>query len=59
MRYIRSGVERNATLECGGHQIGNKGYFIQPTVFSNVKVTEKKKEAFQCCFITSNYVIKR
>ncbi|CAN6814942.1 unnamed protein product [Brassica oleracea] len=37
MRYIRSGVESNATLECGGHQIGNKGYFIQPTVFSNVK----------------------
>ncbi|CAG7871165.1 unnamed protein product [Brassica rapa] len=37
MRYIRSGVESNATLECGGDQIGNKGYFIQPTVFSNVK----------------------
>ncbi|KAJ0241689.1 Aldehyde dehydrogenase family 2 member B4 [Hirschfeldia incana] len=37
MRYIRSGIESNATLECGGDQIGNKGYFIQPTVFSNVK----------------------
>ncbi|ESQ45761.1 hypothetical protein EUTSA_v10010271mg [Eutrema salsugineum] len=37
MKYIRSGVESNATLECGGDQFGKKGYFIQPTVFSNVK----------------------
>ncbi|CAH8357567.1 unnamed protein product [Eruca vesicaria subsp. sativa] len=37
LRYIRSGVESNATLECGGDQIGDKGYFIQLTVFSNVK----------------------
>ncbi|KAF8050027.1 hypothetical protein N665_2063s0003 [Sinapis alba] len=37
MKYIRSGVESNATLECGGSQVGDKGYFIQPTVFSNVK----------------------
>ncbi|XP_010546022.1 PREDICTED: aldehyde dehydrogenase family 2 member B4, mitochondrial [Tarenaya hassleriana] len=37
MRYIRSGLESDAVLECGGERIGNKGYFIQPTVFSNVK----------------------
>ncbi|KAL0847414.1 hypothetical protein Bca101_020660 [Brassica carinata] len=37
MKYIRSGVQSNATLECGGGQVGDKGYFIQPTVFSNVK----------------------
>uniref|UniRef100_A0A1J3I7U8 aldehyde dehydrogenase (NAD(+)) n=1 Tax=Noccaea caerulescens TaxID=107243 RepID=A0A1J3I7U8_NOCCA len=37
LKYIRSGVESNATLECGGDKIGDKGYFIQPTVFSNVK----------------------
>ncbi|CAN6896728.1 unnamed protein product [Brassica oleracea] len=36
MKYIRSGVESNATLECGGGQVGDIGYFIQPTVFSNV-----------------------
>jgi len=24
-------------LECGGSIIGDKGYFVQPTVFSNVK----------------------
>ncbi|KAI7734473.1 hypothetical protein M8C21_030281, partial [Ambrosia artemisiifolia] len=37
LRYIRSGIESNATLECGGDKIGSKGYYIQPTVFSNVK----------------------
>ncbi|KAJ0755097.1 putative aldehyde dehydrogenase (NAD(+)) [Helianthus annuus] len=37
LRYIRSGIESNATLECGGDRIGSQGYYIQPTVFSNVK----------------------
>ncbi|KAL6318535.1 hypothetical protein AAG906_000613 [Vitis piasezkii] len=37
LRYIRSGIESNATLECGGGRIGSKGYFVQPTVFSNVQ----------------------
>ncbi|KAE8663843.1 Aldehyde dehydrogenase [Hibiscus syriacus] len=36
MKYIRSGVESGATLETGGERIGDKGYYIQPTVFSNV-----------------------
>ena len=38
LRYIKSGIESNATLECGGDRFGSKGYFIQPTVFSNVQV---------------------
>jgi len=38
LRYIRSGIESNATLECGGNRLGSKGFFIQPTVFSNVQV---------------------
>ncbi|KAE8710206.1 Aldehyde dehydrogenase [Hibiscus syriacus] len=37
LRYIRSGIESGATLEAGGERIGSKGYYIQPTVFSNVK----------------------
>lgn len=37
LKYIRSGVESNATLECGGDRLGSKGFYIQPTVFSNVK----------------------
>ncbi|KAJ0527726.1 putative aldehyde dehydrogenase (NAD(+)) [Helianthus annuus] len=37
LRYIKSGIESDATLECGGDRFGSKGYYIQPTVFSNVK----------------------
>ncbi|PFX22575.1 Retinal dehydrogenase 1 [Stylophora pistillata] len=34
---IESGKKEGAKLECGGARHGDKGYFIQPTVFSNVK----------------------
>ncbi|KAJ8753585.1 hypothetical protein K2173_022826 [Erythroxylum novogranatense] len=37
LRYIRSGIDSDAKLECGGDRIGSKGFFVQPTVFSNVK----------------------
>ncbi|KAL8042045.1 hypothetical protein ABFX02_09G024500 [Erythranthe guttata] len=37
LRYIKSGIDSDATLECGGDRFGSKGYFVQPTVFSNVK----------------------
>ena len=34
---IESGKKEGAKLECGGGRHGDKGYFIQPTVFSDVK----------------------
>ncbi|XP_069488865.1 aldehyde dehydrogenase 1A1-like [Ambystoma mexicanum] len=34
---IESGKKEGAKLECGGAPWGNKGFFIQPTVFSDVK----------------------
>uniref|UniRef100_A0A5B6ZUI9 Aldehyde dehydrogenase domain-containing protein n=1 Tax=Davidia involucrata TaxID=16924 RepID=A0A5B6ZUI9_DAVIN len=37
LRYIRSGIESDATLECGGGRLGSKGFYIEPTVFSNVQ----------------------
>ncbi|GAA0174309.1 dehydrogenase [Lithospermum erythrorhizon] len=37
LKCIRSGVESGATLETGGHRYGSAGYYINPTVFSNVK----------------------
>jgi aldehyde dehydrogenase (NAD+) len=37
MNYIELGKKAGAKLECGGERVGNKGYFIQPTIFSNVK----------------------
>lgn len=33
---IKSGKEQGATLEAGGEREGTVGYFIKPTVFSNV-----------------------
>ncbi|MFQ6629807.1 hypothetical protein Gotur_008146 [Gossypium turneri] len=37
LRYIRSGIESGATLITGGDRLGSKGFYIQPTVFTNVK----------------------
>ncbi len=37
MGYIESGHREGATLACGGSRIGNRGYFIQPTVFADVQ----------------------
>jgi len=37
MGYIKEGKEEGATVEVGGERHGDKGYFIQPTIFSNVK----------------------
>lgn len=36
MELIDSGKKDGAKLECGGKRIGTKGYFIEPTVFSDV-----------------------
>ncbi|XP_064460523.1 aldehyde dehydrogenase 1A1-like [Ornithodoros turicata] len=33
---IDSGKKEGAKLECGGNRIGTEGYFVEPTVFSNV-----------------------
>jgi len=37
LNYIDSGKKDGAKLEYGGNRVGDKGYFIQPTIFSNVK----------------------
>lgn len=37
LELIKSGKDEGAKLECGGGRKGNKGYFVEPTVFSNVK----------------------
>jgi len=35
--YIEIGKKEGAKLECGGSRVGNAGFFIEPTVFSNVQ----------------------
>lgn len=33
---IESGIKEGAKVEAGGSKVGNTGYFVYPTVFSNV-----------------------
>jgi aldehyde dehydrogenase (NAD+) len=35
--YIDSGRKDGAKLVCGGDRVGDRGYFIQPTVFADVR----------------------
>jgi len=48
LRYIKSGVDSGATLVTGGDKLGDKGYYIQPTIFSDVQDGMKiaKEEIF-------------
>lgn len=48
MGYIESGRSEGAKLVCGGERVGGRGYFIQPTVFSDVQDDMKiaKEEIF-------------
>lgn len=41
MSYIQSGKEEGATVVTGGERHGDKGYFIQPTIFSDVTPSMK------------------
>ncbi|KAG9489065.1 hypothetical protein GDO78_005202 [Eleutherodactylus coqui] len=36
LEFIQSGKEQGAKLECGGSAVGERGFFIKPTVFSEV-----------------------
>src|ERR1700689_4697058 len=48
MGYIDSGKSEGANLVCGGERVGDRGYFIEPTVFSDVQDDMKiaKEEIF-------------
>jgi aldehyde dehydrogenase (NAD+) len=37
MSYIESGKKEGAKLLCGGGRVGDRGYFIAPTVFADVR----------------------
>uniref|UniRef100_A0A1X7V480 Aldehyde dehydrogenase domain-containing protein n=1 Tax=Amphimedon queenslandica TaxID=400682 RepID=A0A1X7V480_AMPQE len=45
---IESGKKEGAKLECGGNRVGDKGFFVEPTVFTNVndEMTIAKEEIF-------------
>jgi aldehyde dehydrogenase (NAD+) len=35
--YVQLGQKQGATLLTGGHRVGDKGFFVEPTIFDNVK----------------------
>lgn len=37
MSMIDSGTDEGANLVSGGTRVGNKGYFVAPTVFADVE----------------------
>nr|AQM36716.1 aldehyde dehydrogenase [Crocus sativus] len=37
LHYIKSGIDGGASLVTGGDRLGSKGFYIQPTIFSDVK----------------------
>lgn len=37
MDMIKSGKKEGASLITGGERVGDKGYFVAPTVFADVK----------------------
>lgn len=48
MGYIDAGRKQGARLACGGERVGNRGYFIAPTVFTDVRddMTIAQEEIF-------------
>eukprot|EP00479_Gromia_sphaerica_P007320 TRINITY_DN2394_c0_g1_i1.p1 TRINITY_DN2394_c0_g1~~TRINITY_DN2394_c0_g1_i1.p1 ORF type:complete len:265 (-),score=53.46 TRINITY_DN2394_c0_g1_i1:109-903(-) len=36
LNYIKTGVDAGATLEIGGKRHGDKGYYVEPTLFTDV-----------------------
>lgn len=48
MKYIEIGKQEGATLHLGGERHGTEGFFIKPTIFTDVKpnMTIVKEEIF-------------
>jgi len=66
MGYIATGKKEGAKMLTGGNRIGNRGYFIEPTIFCDVKDEMKiaKEEIFGPVmnilrFKDANEVVKR
>ncbi|KAH3678547.1 hypothetical protein WICMUC_001356 [Wickerhamomyces mucosus] len=48
LSYVKIGLDEGATLVTGGERLGDKGYFVKPTVFADVKENSRivKEEIF-------------
>jgi len=65
-QYIETGKSEGARLVAGGERVGEKGFFIEPTIFADVKddMTISKEEIFGPVVVISSFetekeVIKR
>lgn len=56
---IKSGVKDGAKLLVGGDRVGDRGYFVKPTVFANVEDhhTIAREEVCIACFSRLSHVI--
>jgi len=58
MELIDSGKKEGAKLCIGGERVGDKGYFIQPTVFADVKDGMRiAKEEVSHIYVLLTYLI--
>lgn len=55
MGLIETGKKEGAKLETGGGRIGTEGYFVKPTVFSNVTddMTIAREEVLLLLFLSA------
>ena len=51
--FIEAGKREGATLEAGGSREGERGFFIQPTVFSGKKNKSLQKKNISNCLLRS------
>ena len=58
MSYIDAGKKEKAKLVTGGNRVGDKGYFIEPTVFADVQDNMKiaQEEIFGPVLVASTFV---
>lgn len=54
MSYVKLGPEEGAKLYYGGERIGTEGYFMEPTIFTEVKPNMKIYQEEICTFIPSS-----
>lgn len=57
LEYIASGQGEGATLVTGGKRHGDKGFFIEPTIFSDSNDSMKisREEIFGPCVVVSSF----
>jgi len=55
--YVESGKKEGARLVCGGQRLGDKGFFIEPTIFADVKddMTISREEIFGPFVVFSSF----